>query len=72
MGVFCARGGSPSMSPVSPDGAGLFLAHGGGQHFHVRYLGHVGWRGAMIGNMGSAVGSDAGAGGVRSTSLMAC
>jgi len=55
-----------------PGRAGLFLAHGGGQHFHVRYLGHVGWRGAMIGNMGSAVGSDAGAGGVRSTSLMAC
>jgi hypothetical protein len=45
--------------------AGQFLAHGGGQHFfHVRYLGHVGWRGAMIGNMGSAVGSDAVAGGV--------
>jgi LuxR family maltose regulon positive regulatory protein len=29
-------------------------------NFQIRYLGHVGWRGAMIGNMGSAVGSDAG------------
>jgi LuxR family maltose regulon positive regulatory protein len=32
---------------------------------HVRYLGHVGWLGAMIGKMGSSVGSDAAvAGGV--------
>jgi LuxR family transcriptional regulator, maltose regulon positive regulatory protein len=36
----------------------------GGQHFHVRYLGHAGWRGAMIGAMRSGVGSDAVAGGV--------
>jgi len=26
------------------------VAHGGGQHFHVRYLGSIGWRGAMIGS----------------------
>src|SRR5215472_7768251 len=32
--------------------------------FRVRYPGHVGSRGALIGDMGSAVGSDAGAGGV--------
>src|SRR5262245_51857016 len=44
--------------------AGQFLAHGGGQQFRVRYPGHVGSRGAMIGDMGSAVGSDAVAGGV--------
>jgi LuxR family transcriptional regulator, maltose regulon positive regulatory protein len=40
-----------------------FLAHGVGRHFHVRYLGYVGGRGGMIGNMGSAVGADAVAGG---------
>jgi hypothetical protein len=51
------------MSSVSPDLLGSFLAHGGGQHFHVRYLGYIGGRGAMIGNMGSAVGADAVAGG---------
>jgi len=27
---------------------GSFLAHGGDQDFRVRYLGHAGWRGAMI------------------------
>src|SRR5215471_1409861 len=43
---------------------GQFLECGGGQHVRVRYLGHVGGRGAMIGNMESAVGSDAVAGGV--------
>ena len=52
------------MPPVSPDALGSSLAHGGSQHFHVRYLGYVGGRGAMIGNMGSAVASDAAAGGV--------
>ena len=44
--------------------AGQSLAHGGGPHFHVQYLGHVGWRGAMIEGMGSGVGSDAVASGV--------
>jgi len=34
------------------------------KRFHAWYLGHMGWRGAMIGNMGSAVGSQAVAGGV--------
>ncbi|MGH3285732.1 MAG: AAA family ATPase, partial [Streptosporangiaceae bacterium] len=58
------RGGSPSMSSVSPDAVDSFLAHGGGQHFHVRYVGQLGWRGAMIGNMGSTAGSDAVASGV--------
>src|SRR5215468_9562613 len=47
-----------------PEGAERHLAHGGGQHFRVRYLGQVARRGAMIGNMGSAVGLDAVAGGV--------
>jgi len=28
--VFCARGGSRSMSPGQPERAGQFLAHGGG------------------------------------------
>jgi LuxR family transcriptional regulator, maltose regulon positive regulatory protein len=44
-----------------PDGRSL--AYGGGQHLHVQYLGHVGWRGAMIGSMQSVAGSDAVAGG---------
>src|SRR5215469_6485238 len=38
---------------------------GVGQHVRVRYLDHVGGRGAMIGTMESAGGSDAVAGGVR-------
>src|SRR5262249_35390953 len=38
-------------------------ANGGGQHFHARDLGYVGWRDAMIGTMGSAVGAGAVAGG---------
>ena len=46
-----------------PGRTGQVLAHGGGQHVRVRYLGHVGWRGAMIGTMGSAAGADAVAGG---------
>src|SRR5262249_26708470 len=49
---------------ISRRGAERHLAHGGGQHFRVRYLGQVARRGAMIGNMGSAVGLDAVAGGV--------
>jgi LuxR family transcriptional regulator, maltose regulon positive regulatory protein len=52
------------MSSVSPDALGQFLVHGAGQHVHIRCLGHVGGRGAMMGTMGSAVGSDAVAGGV--------
>jgi LuxR family transcriptional regulator, maltose regulon positive regulatory protein len=56
-------GSWPSMSPVSPDALRQFLVHGGGRHVRVRYLGHVGERGAMIGIMGTAVGSDAVAGG---------
>ena len=52
------------MLSVSPDALGQFLVHGGGQHVRVRYLGYAGGRGAMMGNMGSAVGSDAVAGGV--------
>jgi hypothetical protein len=40
------------------------VAYGGGQHFHVWYLGHAGWCGAMIGAMGSVAGSGAVAGGV--------
>ena len=51
------------MSSVSPDLLGSFLAHGGGHHFHVRHLGYIGGRDAMIGNMGSTVGADAVAGG---------
>jgi hypothetical protein len=50
MGMFCTHGGSPSMPSVRPGRQSL--AHGGGQHFHVRHLGHVGWRGAMIGTWG--------------------
>jgi len=44
IGVFCACGGSLLMSPVSPGRAGQLLAHGGGQHFHIRYLERVGQR----------------------------
>ena len=44
-------GGWPSMSSVSPDALGQVLVHGGGQHVRVRYLGHVGGRGAMMGNV---------------------
>ena len=56
-------GGWPSMSSVSPGRAGQVLAHASGQHVRVRYLGHVGWRSAMIGNMGSVAGADAVSGG---------
>ena len=48
------------MSPA----AGQFLARGAVSDSASRYRGHVGSRGAMIGNMGSAVGSDAIADGV--------
>ncbi len=50
------------MSSVGPLGSSWRMA--AVSNFRVRYLGHVGSRGAMIGNMGSAVGSDAVAGGV--------
>src|SRR5215469_9964911 len=61
-GVFCAHGGAPPVSPAGPPGGSWRMA--AGQYFQVRYLGHTRWRDAMIGNMGSAVGSDAVAGGV--------
>src|SRR6516225_9284536 len=48
----------PSVSPAPGSHASC------GQHVCVRYLGHAGGRGAMMGNVGSAVGSDAVAGGV--------
>src|SRR6266702_277189 len=61
MGVFCARGGSPSMSSVGLLGSSWRMARSA---FPRPVLGRVGWRGAMIGHMGSAAGSDAVAGGV--------